>query len=169
MIDDYIYSENYDFNLDKSKSVAFTGHREVKQDFNQSKFKVFLQELINKGYQNFYVGMAVGFDTICFKTLQKLKSKNDIKIIACIPCMEQDKKYTYLQKQEYQKMVKCANQKVIISKTYTPYCMQQRNMFMVDNSSLLVSYMYKNSGGTANTVNYAKRCGIKVINVSDIA
>ena len=65
--------------------------------------------------------------------------------------------FTWRNRQVYQKMLDLADLKILISKEYTPTCMQKRNMFMVDNSSVLVAYLRYEKGGTKNTVEYAKR------------
>jgi uncharacterized phage-like protein YoqJ len=62
-------------------------------------------------------------------------------------------------------MLSVADQKIVISEEYTAWCMQKRNQFMVDNSSVLISYLRENKGGTLNTVNYAKKKNIKIIEV----
>ena len=153
-------------NFDIEKSVAFTGHRKVEYNFDYKKLELFLQDLITKGYQNFFIGMALGFDTICFRTLENLKkSYPHIKLIACIPCKEQDKMFNFEQKQRYKNMLDNADYRVLISEKYTSYCMQERNEFMVDNSSLVIAYLQRNYGGTANTVNYANKTGKRVVNI----
>ena len=124
----------------------------------------FLSQIKN-GINTFLVGMAVGFDAICFQILEKIRLNENIKIIACIPCEEQSKKFSYQQKLEYNRQVNSADDKIILSKEYTPYCMMKRNMFMVDNSSVLVCYLRENKGGTFNTVNYAKTQGLQIIKV----
>ncbi|MBQ7348842.1 MAG: DUF1273 domain-containing protein, partial [Clostridia bacterium] len=68
-------------------------------------------------------------------------------------------------KKEYKEMLNSADDRIIISEKYTSYCMQKRNVFMVDNSQFLVCYLRDNKGGTFNTVNYAKRKNIEIINV----
>ena len=99
-------------------------------------------------------------------TLENLKKTYPhIKIVACIPCKEQDKKFTFEQKKVYKKMLDNADYRVLISENYTPYCMQERNAFMVDNSSLVIAYLQRNYGGTANTVNYAIKKGKRVYNI----
>ena len=45
--------------------------------------------------------------------------------------------------------------------------MQKRNRHLVDNSSLCISYLTSDSGGTAYTVDYAKANGLKVINLAE--
>ncbi len=147
--------------IDKSKAVCVSGHRSLERNFSYQKLYAKLNELAEK-YSTFLVGMAVGYDTLCFKLLHIIREVKDIKIIACIPCKNQDAKFSKEQKEEYKQLLELADEKIYISNEYTPYCMMQRNKFMVDNSSLVLAYLRKNSGGTFNTVTYAKKQGIKV-------
>ena len=153
------------FIIEKQKTVCVTGHRNLKNDLDREKLKSVLLTLCVEGYKTFLVGMAVGFDTLCFNLLEEIKREKEIKIIACIPCIDQAKKFSFLKKKEYERMLSVADEKIIVSQEYTPWCMQKRNEFMVDNSSVLVSYLRENKGGTANTVNYAKKKKIKIIMV----
>ena len=70
----------------------------------------YLERLINRaveiGYDTFLVGMAVGFDTIVFNLLEKVRAKTGIKIIACVPCNNQDLKFKQAQKKEYKRIDK---------------------------------------------------------------
>ena len=148
------------FIIEREKAVAFTGHRDLQRDFNKKELEFIIEEYILNGKDTFLIGMAVGFDTVCFKVVEGLKKRyKNIKIIACVPCENQQKNFTYSQKLEYARMIKNADQVIMVSKEYTPYCMQKRNMYMVDNCSVLIAYLRRNSGGTANTVNYAKKQG----------
>lgn len=45
--------------------------------------------------------------------------------------------------------------------------MFRRNRYLVDNSSICIAYLTKNKGGTAYTVDYAKKLGVTVINIAD--
>lgn len=148
----------------KEKTLAVTGHRTLNLDFSKNKLKERFVEFIEQGFDTFLIGMAIGFDTVCFQTLEKLKKDyHDIKLIACVPCETQAEKFSMLQKIEYKRMLSVADQVIVLSKEYTNDCMQKRNMFMVDNSSLLFAYLKRTFGGTANTVRYAKRQGIEVV------
>lgn len=151
--------------INKSKTCAVTGHRNVEKNFEKLNLEKEFINLIAQGVNMFLVGMAIGFDTICFNVLKKIREKSSIKIIACIPCKDQDAKFSDSQKKEYKEMLNSADDRVIISEKYTSYCMQKRNVFMVDNSQFLVCYLRDNKGGTFNTVNYAKRKNIEIINV----
>ena len=55
---------------------------------------------------------------------------------------------------------------VYTSQAYTAGCMHKRNRHLVDNSSVCVCYLTKDSGGTAYTVRYARKRGLEVINLA---
>lgn len=149
----------------KEKTVSVTGHRTLREGFDKDKVKSVLIERIRLGYDTFLIGMAVGFDTVCFQILEELRKIFPIKIIACIPCEHQDQKFSFKQQKEYRRMLEVADDRILISKDYTPYCMQKRNMFMVDNSSLLIAYLREVKGGAKNTVEYAKNQHVSIIYV----
>ena len=50
---------------------------------------------------------------------------------------------------------------------YFAGCYQMRNEWMVDRSNLVIAVFNGQKGGTKNTVDYAKRKSIKVVNVLD--
>lgn len=151
--------------IDRARTCAFTGHRNLDIDFNKAELERVIKGLIKGGFTFFLVGMAVGFDTECFKILEKLRKMENIKIIACIPCEHQDYKFSLKQKEEYKKLLNSADEKIYVSKEYTKNCMFKRNMFMVDSASVLVAYLNSDRGGTFQTVNYAKRKNVNIIMV----
>ncbi len=153
------------FEIIKEKTCAVTGHRDIDKNFDREILRIIFLKLIEEGYDCFLIGMALGFDTMCFQILEKIREKKDIKIIAVIPCLTQDYKFSVEDKKEYQRMIKSSNQKIILSKDYTPYCMTKRNMFMVDNCSLLISYLRRESGGTFKTVKYAESKNVEIIKI----
>lgn len=140
----------------KEKTCAVSGHRNIGNGIEEKKVEDTFEMLINNGYDTFLIGMAVGFDFLCFHVLEKIRKEKNIKIIACIPCEGQSLKFSESQKREYSRMLESADEKIILSEKYTPYCMQNRNRFMVDNCSVLVCFLRVFSGGTFNTYNYAK-------------
>ena len=101
--------------INQARTVAITGHRVLQEDFNVDKLKKLLTELIKKDFNIFLVGMALGFDTVCFQVLEELRKEKDIKIIACIPCLRQDYKFNFKQKQEYERMVNSADEKIVLT------------------------------------------------------
>ncbi|MBO7187351.1 MAG: DUF1273 family protein [Clostridia bacterium] len=150
----------------KEKTCAVTGHRFNLSGLNLDKLKNEFINLIGAGYENFLIGMAIGFDTVCFQTLEELKKTYpNIKIIACVPCVKQYARFNQKQKEEYFRQIKNCDDVKILSSEYTPTCMFKRNKYMVDNSSVLIAFLNKKSGGTYNTVKYAVEKGIKIIYV----
>lgn len=154
--------KNISVEIDKRYTMAVTGHRNIKDEVSIEALTSIFEGAIYSGYDTFLIGMAVGFDTLCFKVLTEIRKKKNIRIIACIPCEKQDLKFSEKQKKEYAKMLELADEKIVLSKEYTPYCMMNRNRFMVDNCSLLLAYIRENKGGTKRTVDYAERKGILV-------
>ena len=147
----------------KYKTLCVSGHRRVGSDLDIDKLRYALNTFIDNGFERVMVGMAVGFDTICFHILEEIRKQKKVKIIACIPCPQQDKPFSLEQKKEYRRMVESADERVILSECYTPYCMIKRNRYMVDNSIILIAYLNDNKGGTFSTVNYAKEKKIQTL------
>jgi uncharacterized phage-like protein YoqJ len=151
--------------IEKAKTCAVTGHRDLLKDLNIDLLRREFIKAINIGYNTFLVGMALGFDTICFQTLESLRKEYNIKIIACVPCPSQSYKFTIEQKIEYDRMIESSDDALLISEEYNKYCMKKRNDFMVNNCSLLICYLRRDFGGTFYTVNKAKKDGIKIIEI----
>ena len=143
-------------------TCSFTGHRILKKDFNSEKLFNVIEKIIESGYRTFLVGMAWGFDLKVFETLLNFKNKN-IDIIACVPCENQERYFKNSEKEKYLEYLKKADKVVYVSDKYFDGCMQKRNRYIVDNSSILVAYLYSNMGGTKNTVSYAEKQGKNII------
>lgn len=149
---------------EREKRVAVSGHRELEYNFNFKSLREELEKLSDK-YNVFLIGMALGFDTACFQALEKIRENKDIKIVACIPCTNQNEWYSLPQRAEYERMINSADQVIVLKGRYDYTCMRERNRFLVDNSSLLLAYKRKNTGGTVYTVNYAVEKNVPVIRI----
>lgn len=146
------------------KKVAVSGHRVLKKDFDKAKLADILQKLILQNYLIFYIGMARGFDLACFKELLQLKIiYTNVKIIACVPCANQDRYYSIIEREAYKNYLNLSDEVIVLNDRYINGCMQQRNRYMVDNSDTLFTYIYKNNGGTFYTLNYAKQKDKQII------
>ncbi len=139
----------------KIKTCAFTGHRELGKDFSKSKLKKEIEALIKKGVDTFYNGMAIGFDLLAAETVLSLKKKYPfIKMIACIPCYNQEKNYSEKDKKRYVKVYEKADECVLLRDRYYKGCMLERNRYMSDRADVLFAYCKKETGGAAYTVKY---------------
>lgn len=151
--------------INKARTCAVTGHRYLSKAFNKKELEDKLKELVEKDFDTFLIGMAIGFDTVCFQILEKIREQNKVQIIACVPCEDQAEKFNARQKEEYDRLLSVADQKILVSKKYTATCMQKRNQFMVDNCSTVLAYLRNDFGGTYNTVKYARKKGVPVLMV----
>lgn len=154
----------------REKTCCFTGHREIpflKSAAIQKRLKKTLEDLIGKGYCYFGAGGALGFDTLAAQTVLELKSKYpQIRLILVLPCLSQADRWSDKDKAVYEDIKYRADKVVYTSQEYFSGCMHKRNRHLVDNSSVCICYLTKNTGGTAYTVDYADRNGLKVINMA---
>lgn len=150
-------------NLDKEKTCCFSGHRSVSKSFDKDKLKREIVKAIKQGYDTFLTGMAVGFDTICYFVLDELKSLYDIKIIACVPYINQAEDFSEKDKTVYDEILKNCDEVIFVSKDYYRGCLQKRNRFMVDNSSKIILFLNHVRSGTYYTYSYAKEKGIETV------
>ena len=80
-----------------------------------------------------------------------------IKLVACIPCYGQEKNFSEKDKTRYVRILKKADEKIVLSDTYFKGCMQNRDRYMADRADILLTYCKKEVGGTAFTVKYYKK------------
>lgn len=142
---------------------ALTGHRALGINFDRTTLEQELKRLIKSGVDTFYCGMALGFDIIACQILLEMRKKYKIRIVACIPCPEQDIRFNDEEKKAYRSAVADCDERVVISMTYTGDCMKKRNYYMVDNADFVYAYYNNNRrSGTYQTMNYAKKIGKKI-------
>lgn len=154
----------------RDRTCCFTGHRHIPENQYQAvaeRLEATLQNLIERGVIFFGVGGALGFDTLAAKTVLRLKSKYPhIKLILVLPCLSQSQGWTEGDKQIYEDIKKQANKVVYTSEEYTKDCMFKRNRHLVDWSCVCVCYLTRDYGGTAYTVDYARRRGLSIFNLA---
>ncbi len=137
------------------KSCAFTGHRELAEDFSARKLKKEIKRMIERGVVTFYNGVAMGFDLIAAELVLELKKKYPhVKLVAHVPCLGQEKYYSGEDKERYAAVLKQADEQVVLFEHYTRGCMHARNRYMVDRADYLIAYCHSEKGGTAYTVQY---------------
>jgi uncharacterized phage-like protein YoqJ len=144
-------------------SCAFTGHRDV-VDVDTTLLKKCIVNLIGRGVDTFYCGMARGFDLIAAETVVELKRDYpNIKLIGCVPCPGQDRYFSNELKEKYSDLLLACDEVKMLSQHYYNGCMYLRDRFMVDNSYYLVAFLREKSGGTYYTVTYAKSSAREII------
>ena len=144
------------------KGCAFTGHRSSFEGIDAEKLKERIASLAEEGFDTFYCGMALGFDMLCAKAVLELKEKFPVRLIACVPCADQSKRYPPAQKRRYEALLAAADERVVLHEKYVDGCMFERNRYMVDRSEAVVAFLRRQRGGTFYTVQYARRRGKKI-------
>ena len=145
------------------ENCAFAGHRILEKNFDYNLLDKVIYNLIKGGTKNFFCGMAMGFDLAAAESVLQYKKDFEINLIACIPCLDQEKSYSQKNKERYLNILENCSQKIILSEEYYDGCMFARDRYMVDNCDVLITYQRRKSGGTSYTVNYAKAKGINII------
>lgn len=155
----------------KNRTVCFTGHRKIPPEQVNTlarRLKTTLIQLISDGCLYFGAGGALGFDTLVAQTVLELKAHYpDVKLILVLPCLSQTRGWSARDIEIYEDIKNKADKVVYTSQEYTKGCMHQRNRHLVDNSSVCVCYLTENSGGTAYTVDYARKNKLTVINLGE--
>ncbi len=164
----------------KITSCCFTGYRPHKFPFEFHAGDLSYLEMENaltetvfslpkEGVTTFYTGAAMGFDLMAAETVllcRKAFGKGIVKLVCVVPFPEQAAAYSEEWKARYLRVLQEADEVVTLSEVYTRDCYQQRNRYMVDRSDLVLTWYDGQSGGTRNTLSYAKRKGRKILNLN---
>lgn len=164
----------------KTETCAFTGHRPHKFPWKDNEadprcmaLKETLKEqiaiLAGAGVTEYFTGGADGVDTLAAQTVLKLREEYPhIRLILVLPCRTQTRGWPDEDVRIYEAIKSAADKIRYTSEEYTRGCMHKRNRHLVDNSSVCVSYMTKNTGGTAYTVDYARKEHVRIINLAEL-
>lgn len=154
----------------RAKTCCFTGHRSLSHE-EKLKVAVRLREIIAEQIKTgvvFYgAGGALGFDTLAAQTVLDMKKEYpQLRLILVLPCEDQTKGWRSEDISVYEDIKQRSDKVVYVFREYTPDCMHKRNRHLVDHSGTCICYLTKTSGGTAYTVDYARRRGLRIINVA---
>ena len=153
------------------KSCCFTGHRSLEAEkipLIKDKLREILTECIENGYTDFYNGGALGFDMLSAELVIEMKeSYPQLKLHIIVPCEGQSRPWSKDNVTRYERILSLSDEVKCLSPHYFNGCMQIRNRYMVNNSSLCISYVCDTKGGSAGTVRYARNQGKEIINIAE--
>ena len=108
--------------------------------------------------------MALGADMYFAEAVLELRSLHpDVVLEAAVPCPEQAEKWNAANRERYERILSLCDVKTLISPRYTRSCMQERNRYMVEESSVVIGVYSGGSGGTLNTLRYALSLGRELV------
>ncbi|MBQ7794430.1 MAG: DUF1273 family protein [Clostridia bacterium] len=156
----------------KKHRCCFTGHRPDKMEFGEREIVPLLEraidEAIRNGYVTFITGMAMGTDIWAAEiVLDRKKNNNDLHLICALPHPMFESRRNITEKIRFNNILENADLVKEINNRYFTGCYQVRNEWMVDRSNLVIAVFNGQNSGTKNTVDYAKRKDVQVINVLD--
>lgn len=158
-------------------ACAFTGHRIEKlpwgQDENDPRCMKLKQELSDaveavyrSGVRHFLCGMATGSDMYFCEAVLSLRAEHaDVTIEAAIPWDGQSSAWSEALRRRYDRLVTECDYHTLVCHSYAPDCLMRRNRYMVDNATVLIAAYGGKPGGTMNTLLYAMRQGVEVIQI----
>jgi Uncharacterized protein conserved in bacteria len=154
--------------IDAGSAAAFTGHRaeNLPWRFNDADsaccaLRAALASAIEAAYAEgkriFLSGMATGTDTYAAEEVLLLKRKHpDMRLVCVFPCPSNDPRAL--------RIADSADECLLLNGEYVPGCMQQRNRFLVENSSLIIAcYDGRHEGGTYQTLCLAQEKGLRIM------
>ena len=162
------------------KTCAFTGYRPSKMPwgYNESdarcaEFRFRLREaleyLIGQGYTDFMSGGALGFDQMAARIVLSLREKYPwVRLIMVIPFDGQADKWSQEQRGRWLEIIEASDKVIHISHSYDKGVFFKRNHYLVENADLLLAAFDGQPGGTAGTVAYAKRHGVRVVRIPPV-
>ncbi len=162
------------------RCCSFTGHRPARlpwgydeRDARCMEFKFRLREsleyLIGRGYVDFMSGGALGFDLMAAEIVLSLREKYPwVRLIMVIPFDGQADRWTEEQRRRWLGIIEASDRVVHVSHGYDRGVFFRRNHYLVENANLLLAAFDGHPGGTAGTIAYAKRHGVKVVTIAPV-
>lgn len=154
----------------RKQRCCFTGHRPEKLSIKESEIKAALapaiEAAIAAGKLTFISGMSRGVDIWAAElVLQYRKVDPSIHLICALPYPDFEKRWSVQWQQRYREILQRADLTRTISASFSMSSYQIRNEWMVDRSTLVIAVFNGESGGTMNTIKYAKAHDVKVVMV----
>ena len=125
-----------------------------------------MEAAYEEGHRHFLCGMALGCDLYFCETVLALRDRcPDVTVEAAVPCPTQADAWAPDQRERYKRLVEACDFETLVSAKYTPYCMQRRDRYMVDHSSLLIAAFDGTPGGTRYTMQYAMSRRVSIVDL----
>lgn len=155
---------------DRINSCCFTGHRQLpgaEYERVAAEIARYTETLAERGITHYYAGGAIGFDLAAAVTVLNRKIlMPEITLTLALPCRNHMVKWSRLDRELFTRVMQRADEVVYVSEEYSRGCMQLRNRYMADRSSVCICYLNTGHGGTFNTVSYAEKKGMEIINLA---
>lgn len=155
----------------RTHRCCFTGHRPEKLSISETEAKTAVKKEIRlaiaDGINVFITGMAPGVDIWAAEIVLELREQEDLplKLIAASPHPGFENRWSLDWQKRYAAIMAKADLIKEVCTHYSRGCYQIRNEWMVDHSARVIAVWNGSPSGTKNTIIYANRKGVPVINI----
>lgn len=158
----------------RERCCCFTGHRPEKlgaeKDLVVRRLDEAITAAMERGYTPFISGAAKGVDLWAAELVLRHRSARlGIRLVCAVPYRGFGLHWKDGHSELFADVLRAADAVYYISDSYSRPVYQRRNEWMVDRSSLLIAAYTGASGGTRNTIEYAKRQAGCEIHYLDLA
>ncbi len=155
------------------RNCAFTGHRPALFKFKYDEshkdcinikrrlYREIERVFFDEGVKVFISGGALGVDMWAMEAVLEFRKREpSVRLVAAIPFRGQEAKWSFAQKERYHNLIAQCDKAACFSEFYYSGCYHERDRKMVENAGKLIAvYDGRPDGGTAYTVEYARRLG----------
>lgn len=149
---------------------CFTGHRPEKLYRPEREITIELEseirQAIKDGYVTFITGMARGVDLWAGEIVLRIREEgHPIHLICACPFPGFEESWSMAWKKRYHAVISAADLVLFISPKYNRGCFQIRNEWLVNHSARVIAVFNGQPGGTRNTIDYAMRQEVPVVQI----
>lgn len=154
----------------RSSRCCFTGHRPQSLRRSEDDIRVDLENSIlaavREGCRTFISGMACGVDIWAAEIVVRMKEQFPdlhLHLIAAIPYAGFDERWPEDWRERYRALLGLAEYVKVVEPFCSRAAYQKRNEWMVNHSARVIAVYNGQSGGTRNTIHYARKQNVPVI------
>lgn len=149
---------------------CFTGHRPEKLRRTEKAILADLESEIHKAIQDglsvFISGMARGIDINAAEIVLRIRQEGyPIRLICASPYPGFEDNWCKSWQTRYRVVMANADFVKYTGSCYSKNCFQNRNEWLVNHSSRVIAVYNGTPGGTKNTIEYAMKQGIHVVQI----
>ncbi len=156
----------------RDKTCCFTGHRdlpaELIPEIKERTEAVIRKIITTHGVCRFYVGGAIGYDTLAAEILFHLRDTEfpDITVVLAYPFEGFVSRWGAMEKERYNETLLRYNDRICVSQKPYRGVYFARDRYLVDQSAYCVAYCTRDTGGTAYTLRYARKKNLEITNLA---